>query len=114
MLRACTDAVADTAFDRPGAAAVVQEGDVLLPGQPDHHEQTLALRRVEEVLGRHGVRADGVDAAGGHRREVRRDLALRGVVAVGPRRERPVGDALEVELLVTAEEELALDPRSAG
>ena len=32
-------------LDRRGAAAVVEEGDVLLPGQPDHHPQAVLVRR---------------------------------------------------------------------
>jgi hypothetical protein len=71
--------------------AVVEEGDMLFPGQPDHDAQAVPLRNVQEPARWHGVRADGVEAVGRHLGEVARDdvgavvLAAIRVGAEGPR-----------------------------
>jgi hypothetical protein len=99
---------ADALLDGSHESAIVQEGDVLLPGEPDQHAQVVLGRGVEQPLGRHGVRAHGVDPARRHGGEVgahhvgRREQA--GVVAAT---EGAVGDAAQQQLLVPREEELA-------
>ena len=100
------------ALDRSAARPrYVEERDVLLPGQPDHHEQAVALRRVEQPARRHRVDAHGVDARGRHRREVAIDDLGARVVAVRVGPERPVGHALDLELLVPGIQKLAGDAR---
>jgi hypothetical protein len=105
MAGAGSDALAHAALYRPGASAVVEEGHVLLPGQPDHHEQPVALGGVEQPPGRHRVHAHGVDALLDHRREVALDQI--GVIELAGHlvgRERPVRHAADVELPIVGVE----------
>jgi hypothetical protein len=81
--------------------AIVEKRDVLGPGQPHHHAQTLARSLVEQFSTRRGVRADRVDAEPCHQTEVFSDLLRPGVLVAGRvGREGAVGDALDEEPVV--------------
>ena len=103
---------ANACGDRPGTAPIVEEGDVLLPGQADQHLDAVTVRRIEEPPGRYRVGADRVDTILGHRFEVAGDgrhtavLVARGI---GP--ERAIRDAANPDLVVAAEKEAAPDVR---
>ena len=113
MPRARAHPLADPLLDRPRALAVVQEGHVLLPGQPDHDHQPVPLRGVEQPAWRDRVGAQRVEAVPGHRREVGLDHARIGVVAAGVvRAERAVGHALDEDLPLFPQEELTPDVRT--
>ena len=100
----------DVFADAAAEVGVVEERDVLRPGQADHHAQPVTRGRVEEVRVGRGVGADGVQAGFAHLGEVVRDdgggweLASRRV-----RREGAVGDALDGEAPVPDGQELAVD-----
>ena len=90
------------------ALPVDQVPDVLLGGESDHDAEAVALRDVQERAWRHRMGdAHGVDAGRRHLAEVA--LHLREVlvlIPLGVGRERAVGDAADVELLVPDEQEL--------
>src|SRR5260370_2611301 len=44
--------LADTRFNRPGSVRIIQECDVLFPGQSHHDSQVRALPRIQEPPGR--------------------------------------------------------------
>src|SRR5437762_743785 len=67
------------------AAAIIQEGDVLLPGQADHDVEGVFLSDIEEPAGRRGVGANGVKAAGGNLGKIAADAGGSVVFAVGGR-----------------------------
>src|SRR6266849_6650764 len=54
--------LADACFNCPGSARIIQECDVLLPGQSHHDSQVGALRRIQEPPGRHIVGPDGINS----------------------------------------------------
>ena len=101
MPGAAANASPDALRDGRTARAVVEEGDVLLPGQADHHAESVALGQVEQPPGGYGVRADGVEAVGGDRGEVTlRPLAPAVLVAAGIGPEGAVRDSADPELFV--------------
>ncbi len=57
--------------------AIVQKGDVLRPGQSDHHPEAVSGRFVEKLNGRRSVDANRIDARRRHQREVLRDAFRR-------------------------------------
>jgi hypothetical protein len=105
---ALADALAHAALDVLGPPLVIEERDVLLPGESDHDQKPMPLGSVEDTARRDGVRAERVEAVRGHRGEVPVDRgAIRVVASVGARPERPIGHSSDIELLFTAGEELA-------
>jgi hypothetical protein len=102
------DAVANALLDAAPDAAVVEERDVLLPGEADHHPQPVRGRQVEEPPLGDGVEPHRVDAVLGHAREVaRRGVRVVEVVMRTARAERPVRHPAHLELLAARDEELA-------
>ena len=94
-------------------SALVEEGDVLLPRQVDHHPQPVLLRGIEQPRGGYRVDADGVEPAAAIWAKSRSTISGEPESAHrGAGRERPVGDAPDPELLVADVEELATDHRS--
>ncbi len=88
----------DLVADPPAERAVVEERDVLRPGQPDHHAQIVTRRLVEQIAARRRVQTDRIDAEARHQAEVFGDLGYRReLIAGGIGRERPVRDALDEE-----------------
>ena len=81
MPGAGADALAHALLDRADAVGVVEERDVLLPGNPDHHVQVVLKGEVEEPARRHRAGPDGVQARGGHLLEVARHGPLVSVLA---------------------------------
>ena len=110
VVRQLAHAGDDVAADAAAEIRVVEEREVLRPGQPHHHAQAVPRRRVEEAgIGRR-VGADGVQPRFPHAREVVRDGCRRRELA--PRRvgcEGAVGDALDEEAVAPCREELAVD-----
>ena len=93
-------------------AALGDEPDVALDGDPDHHVQPVTPRRVEEPERRHGVGAHGVEAGRRHQCEIALDDVGGGhLAAVRLWTKRAVGDAADVELLIPDEQELATHAR---
>ena len=90
--------------------AVVEEGDVLRPGEPDHDAQAMPLGCVEQFTARRRVHPHGVDSQLRHETEVLLDLLERGeLMTVGVGCEGAVGDPLDVEARVSRSQELAVD-----
>src|SRR4029453_5567349 len=75
--------------------AVVEEANMLLPGNADQHLNIPLQCEIEQALWRHVVRADGVDARLSHQRQVLVDLrragerATHGIRVKGTIRETP-------------------------
>jgi hypothetical protein len=106
---------AHAVLDCAGQPDVVEEGDVLLPGDANHHPQAVPVRRMQQPPRWHGVRADGVETLTGDARQV----AVHGVVVVelagvgvGP--EGAVGDSTDPERLSRDRDPLAADLRPLG
>ena len=100
----------DVLADAAAEVGVVEERDVLRPGQADHHAQPVARGLVEHPGSGHGVGADGVEARFPHPREVRRDDVGRGeLVARGVGCEGAVRDALDEKPITPERQELAVD-----
>src|SRR5712692_10196011 len=55
---------ANTTLDITGQFTVVEEGNVLLPGQTDHDAQPVLVGQIENPAGRNSVGPHGVRAAG--------------------------------------------------
>ncbi len=89
----------------------VEKRDVLFPGDADHHQQAVLLRKVEQPRRRRRVYAHGVDPGARHLLEVSRGcVGLES--AAGLRAERPVGDALDDQLLLAEIQRLAANRRA--
>src|SRR4030095_2360053 len=96
----------------PLELTVVEERDVLRPWQPDHQAQTLTCGLVEQIDRWRGVRADRVDARGGHQREVLRDSRCARELQTGRvGRERPVRHTFDEEATALDREELTVHVR---
>ena len=109
------DRLAHRFHDLPADRAVVEEFDVLGPGDRNQHEQPGLGEQVHEPARRDVVNAQQVDAQFAHEREVRADLFRRAdEIPGGIRVERPVGDALEKEFVFAPEEELRLYADAVG
>src|SRR5690606_11553630 len=109
------DLPGDAPDDVVGPPAVLQEGDVLLPGQPGHDAQAAGGGQVEQPERGRGVSPHAVKAGFAHRREVLLDDLPRGELQpVLVRAKRAVGDALDVELTVTYEEKLPFGSSALG
>ena len=94
----------------PVGGARVEKRDVLLPGDPDHDQQAMLLREVEQPRLRRRVHPHSVDAGARHLGEVRGGgLSIESAVRV--RAERPVRDALDDQLLLAEIERLATNHR---
>ena len=107
------DGAANALRDRLHPSALVEERDVLLPGQPDEHIEAVLGRLVEKPQRRRRVRAEGVDAHRRHRREVPSNaFRARELLTVVTRPERAVGNALHPQLLATDGQELAAHARA--
>jgi hypothetical protein len=88
----------DLALDASRQLPIVEEGDVLRPGEPDHHAEPVARRFIEQVAAGRRVDADRVAAELRHQAEVGRNLlCCRELIPCHVRRERSVGDAFYEE-----------------
>ena len=95
------------ALDVAGSAEIVEEGNVLLPGNPGHDAQARLGGQIEQPDGRSGVDADCVDAVLGHGAEIALDdLWRRELGAVLAALEGAIGDALDVQFLTSREQKL--------
>jgi hypothetical protein len=92
--------VANAGADRPHAARIVEERDVLLPGEAGHHQQAVSRRRVQDPGRRHGVGSDGIEAVCCHGVEVPLYLGPFGVELAGRAgTERPISGAADQKCL---------------
>ena len=109
------DGIAHGLDDLLADGAVVEEFDVLGPGDRNEHEQPGLGKQVHEPARRDVVDAQQVDAQFAHERQVGAD-GLRGADEIpgGVGVERAVGDALEEELVFAPEEKLRLDADALG
>ncbi len=106
------DSCPDPRLNRADAPAVPEERHMLLPGEPHHDAEAVAVGGIQEPAGRHCVGADRVEAV---RRDLRQ-IALHVILCVlAPARvgtERAVGDSADPELAVADKDEATADPRS--
>ena len=101
------DGVAHALADLARAAFVIEEGDVLLPGQADHDAQAILPRNVEQPARRRCIGANGVQPVGGDQGKVALHArAIVKFVAVFVRFKRSVGNALHPEFLSGIEKKL--------
>src|SRR5947209_20633927 len=107
MPTARAHSLADAFLNRPDSFATMEEGNVLLPREPNHDEQSVSLRGIEEPARRYRVHAYGVDAVLAHQVKIALDILLPVLLAITTRAEGAVGDAPNVELVVTCGEELS-------
>jgi hypothetical protein len=113
MFSTHTDAGTHALLYRSGSLPIVKEGDVLLPGKSDHHEQRVPLGDVQKPPRGDLVRSNRVDPRRRHEREIALDGCRVGIVDALPVRAKgSVGDPSHVELLVPHEEELAPSARA--
>jgi hypothetical protein len=71
---AATDLSSNLTLDVGRLAAIGQIAHVLLAGETHQHPQSLVVRDIEQLAGRHRVRdSDGVEPIRGHRRKVALD-----------------------------------------
>ena len=75
------DALANALDDVISAAAVVQEGDVLLPRQSHHHPLTLLRGYIQQPARGDRVEAHGVNPRCGHQRKIAQNLRFRVIFA---------------------------------
>src|SRR5262249_25198089 len=112
MAREARDIGAQLSQDTANASRVVEEGDVLLPRQPDHDAQVVGHCNVHQPARRKRIDADRIEAGGRDRLEVALDDSVdRELNARAIRPERPVGDATDPEFLITDIQKLAADIR---
>src|SRR5262249_20145698 len=98
--------------DAAHPSSIVEEGDMLLPRQPDHDAQAVGHCNVHQPARRKRIDADRIEAGGRDRLEVALDDSVaRELDARAIRPERPVGDATDPEFLVADIEELAVSMR---
>ena len=101
--------------DRAFQPAVVEEGDVLRPGEADHYAQPVPRGFVQQVESRRRVGADRVDAEIRHQAEVFGDAgARRKLITVGIGRKGAVGDAFDEEAVVAGAQELPVGRQALG
>jgi hypothetical protein len=101
--------------DRGRSATLVEEGDMVLPGQTYEDPDPVLRCQVEQPARRHGVRANGVEAGGSHGDEVGGDLFLCAVLMaplVGCK--GAIGHAAQPEALLADGQKLAVNSRAAG
>ena len=101
--------------DRPLQPRIVQERNVLRPGEADHDAKPVVRRFVEHVAPWRRVRPDRVDAEAGHQLEVVGDL--RGgweLMAVRVGRKGTVRHALDEEAFVAGAQKFPVPGNSLG
>ena len=107
MSGAGADFFAHHRFERTSAVAIIKETRRAFDRQTDHHPQAVALGGVQKPAWRHGVSANGVDAARRHQQEVALHRFRGGkLVPLGVGPKRAVGNASNVKLLLADENEL--------
>ena len=93
---------------------IVEERDVLRPGEACHHAQPVLAGQVEQIERRGRIGAHGVDPGARHEMEVAVDKATFGkVVAVSARRERTVRDAAHEKSTMVDVNELSVNTRGS-
>jgi hypothetical protein len=91
---------AHAVLDDDGQPRVIEEGDVLLPRNPDHDPQALPVSRLQQPRRRHGIGADRVETLGRDPLQVALDLLpVVELVAGVIRPEGAVGDPAHPERL---------------
>jgi hypothetical protein len=97
-------------FDIRGAFLVDEEADVPLGRKAHHDAKPVPLRGVEQWARRRGENSDSVQSIRRHLSEISlHNFEFGKLVSVYVRHKRPVRDAANVQLLVTDEEELAVN-----
>ena len=106
----CPDARQQFGLDLSRDLSIVEERNVLRPGQTHHDAQSVASGYIEQVAPWRRIHPHGVDAERGHQTEVFVDLHDRGkLITLGVWCEGPVGDALDEKAIGTETQELAVD-----
>src|SRR4029453_18320094 len=106
MARTGADGTAKLFSDPRDELPIIEETEMLHPGESGNDLQTLSQGFVEEIGGGYSVDADSVDARFAHERKVLGDTGRLRVVESVTRLERPVRDASDPEFLTSLEEEL--------
>ncbi len=108
MPRALPDAFTYLVLDRLSALTLVEEGDVLLPAEADHHSQSMIVGDIEEPSRGHGVCAHRIRSHSRDSSEVSRyggNVVIDTTVCCWS--EWPVSDAADEELFIAGKNELA-------
>ena len=109
------DLAGDLMANLPLQRAIVEEGDMLRPWQPDHDAQPFSCRNVEQIAARRRVSTDCVDAEARHLAEVRGDLMKRReLIALRVGRKRPVGHTFDQEAIVADAQEFSVRGDALG
>ncbi len=96
-------------------STIVEEGDVLRPGEPDHHTQPVGRGFVEEPARRRCIGADCVDPEARHQAEVFGNLfGGRELMTIRVGREGPVRDAFDEESFVADAQEFPVGHHATG
>src|SRR5437764_828460 len=94
-------------------ARSIQERNMLFPGQTHHDVETMPLRGIQQPGWRRRISADGIDAVCGHLTKVAiDDFGLRKLAHAGVRTKGSVGYTLDVKLVATRGQKLALRSNS--
>ena len=88
---------------------LVEEAQVFRPGDADHDPDAGLGGQIEEAARGDVIHADGVDAGPTHELEIADNHVILGQgFAPGVFRERPIGGALDEELVIASEQVAAL------
>ncbi len=100
--------VADTCFNRPGGARIIQECDVLFPWQSHHDSQVGALCRIQKPTRWDTVGPDGINSCPNHGFEVLGNpCRVRILSAVLVRPKGTIRDTTDIYLLFANEEKFS-------
>ena len=106
------DSCPDPRLNRAGPPAVLEEGHMLLPGEPHHDPEAVAVGGIQEPAGRHRVCTDRVEAVRRDLRQIALDVILCVLAPARVGTERAVGDSADPELAVADKDEATADARS--
>jgi hypothetical protein len=110
MVGALTHAFSHVFFDAISTSSLVEEGDVLLPTEPNHHSQSMIVCDIEKPSRWDGICANRVGTHARNASEVGRyGLWIVVKTTVGGWAERSVRDATNEEFFFAGKNEFAAD-----